>query len=156
MGFQKRDLRGAGTRQANGRTLKVYELRAPGQQIEDSLRTAAWGLLPELVAEPVDTTTPALGWVVLHRGQDAAYVVAYSWVWNEVLEQHLAVAGRPELGAGGSEVTEFGVLDRRWMGCVWELAPLQHERISWIDNVLRPPTPDVEAYVLDFLPDGRY
>lgn len=156
MTFQKRELRSAGTQHANGRTLKVYELLAPGQRIDEPLRTAAWTVLPDLVAKPVDATTPALGWVVLHRGEDAAYVVTYSWVWKEVVEQHIAVAGCPELGAGGHDITDFGVLAKRWMGCVWELAPLEHERRSWIDHVLSPAEADVASYLRDRLPDGSY
>jgi hypothetical protein len=156
MAFHQREIRSAGSTQASGRTLKVYELVAPGQRIDDPLRHAARSMLPELVSEPIDATTPAVGWVVLHRGEDAAWVVAYSWVWKEVLEQHLAVAGCPELGAGGSGITDFGILDKRWMGCVWELAPLEHERRSWIDHVLRPTTSDVAAYLRDRLPDGSY
>jgi hypothetical protein len=41
-----------------------------------------------------------------------------------------------------------------WMGCVWELAPLGHERAAWIRHVLEPEIPDLGGYLSDVLPDG--
>jgi hypothetical protein len=49
----------------------------------------------------------------------------------------------------------FGVFDRRWIGCIWELAPFGHERSSWVRHILEPDLPDLTGYINDTLPVGR-
>jgi hypothetical protein len=156
MPYAPRELSAAGHKTVSNRIFKVYELVAPARRISEDLRDAAWATLPQLAATPVDEDTPAAGWCVLHRGEDAAYLLAYSWVWHEVLDVRVAVAGNPSLGTGGADETDFGVLSHRWMGCVWELTPLAHERSVWIKHVLAPAAPDVDSYLDDFFPDGAY
>jgi hypothetical protein len=46
-------------------------------------------------------------------------------------------------------------LDRRWIGCIWELAPFGHERSSWVRHILQPDLPDLTGYINDTLPEGR-
>jgi hypothetical protein len=58
---------------------------------------------------------------------------------------------------GPIEISErmFGVFDRRWIGCIWELAPFGHERSSWVRHILEPDLPDPTGYINDTLPEGR-
>ena len=44
--------------------------------------------------------------------------------------------------------------DRPWIGCVWELPPIAHERDAWVRHMLVPDQPDLSAYLADFMPDG--
>jgi hypothetical protein len=44
--------------------------------------------------------------------------------------------------------------DRPWIGCVWELPPIAHERDAWVRHMLLPDKPDLDAYLADFMPDG--
>jgi hypothetical protein len=60
----------------------------------------------------------------------------------------------PELGCADENPENFTLLDRPWMGCVWELAPFGHERSAWVRHVLRPEAPGLGAYLADVLPDG--
>jgi hypothetical protein len=93
--------------------------------------------------------------VILHRGAGSAvYLNAYSWVWGNVIECRIAVAGVPFLGCADTDPEHFTELSRPWIGCVWELAPLGHERAAWIRHVLRPGRADLGAYLADVLPDG--
>jgi hypothetical protein len=62
--------------------------------------------------------------------------------------------GIPELGCDDEDPENFKLLDRPWMGCVWELAPFGHERSAWVRHVLRPDPPDLAAYLADVLPEG--
>ena len=41
-----------------------------------------------------------------------------------------------------------------WIGCVWELPPLLHERDAWVRHMLTPDAPDLDAYLADSLPEG--
>jgi len=93
--------------------------------------------------------------VILHRGAgSAAYLNAYSWVWGNVNECRVAVAGVPFLDCPDEDPEHFTELTRPWIGCVWELAPLGHERAAWVTHVLSPARPDLAGYLADVLPDG--
>lgn len=43
---------------------------------------------------------------------------------------------------------------RSWIGCVWELPPIRHERDAWVRHMLVPDRPDLGAYLSDSMPDG--
>jgi hypothetical protein len=40
------------------------------------------------------------------------------------------------------------------VGCVWELAVLEHERAAWVRHMLTPAEPDLAAYLADRPADG--
>jgi hypothetical protein len=154
MSMTEKFLRAPGPTEIRGRTLKRYHITTIEAAIESGIEKAAWDILPELVPEPDDETPPA-GWLVLHRGASAAYLCAYSWVWGNVVEMRSAAAGEPYLGCPDTNPEHFIVLDRRWIGCVWELAPFGHERSSWVRHILDPDLPDLTGYISDTLPEGR-
>lgn len=136
------------------RQVKRYHIAPVGQQIEDSVQHAAYDLLPALLPAP-DEETPAASFVVLHRGSNAgAYLLAYSWVWGNVIECASAAAGIPFLGCADECPENFVRLSRPWIGCVWELAPLGHERSAWVRHILAPAEPDLAAYLGDVVADG--
>jgi len=113
---------------------------------------AAYRFLPRLLPKP-DRDTPPAGWAVLFKGQGVpAYLVAYSWTWANVVECRAAAAGLPELGCADENPEHFTLLDQRWIGCVWELAPFGHERSAWIRHVLARETPDLAGYLADVMP----
>ena len=154
MTFSEKYLRTAGVIEAAGRQVKRYHVSATGGQIPQGIQHAAYGFLPRLLPEP-DGETPPGGWVILHKGAGIpAYLVAYSWPWGNVVECRAAVAGIPELGCDDEDPENFRLLDRPWMGCVWELAPFGHERSAWVRHVLQPDPPDLAGYLADVLPDG--
>ena len=152
--FSEKHLCAPGVIETAGRRVKRYHISAAGDQIAAGIQAAAYDFLPQLLPEP-DGKTPPGGWVVLHQGAAVpAYLVAYSWTWGNVVECRAAVAGLPELGCDDDDPENFRLLDRPWMGCVWELAPFGHERSAWVRHVLRPDPPDLEAYLADVLPEG--
>ena len=154
MAFAEKYLRTAGVIEAAGRQVKRYHVSATGGQISQGIQNAAYGFLPRLLPEP-DGDTPPGGWVILHKGAGIpAYLVAYSWTWGNVVECRAAAAGIPELGCDDEDPENFRLLDRPWMGCVWELAPFGHERSAWVRHVLQPDPPDLAGYLADVLPDG--
>jgi hypothetical protein len=64
-----------------GRRLKRYYLSEETAPVTADIERAAAELLPKL-APDADGTPPA-GFMVLHRGGDgAAYLNAYTWVWE--------------------------------------------------------------------------
>ena len=153
MTFNEKYLRAAGTVTVSGRQVKRYHISIE-PEIEVGIQKAAAEFLPRLLPSPDDETPPA-SFVIVHRGAgSAAYLNAYSWVWGNVIECRTAAAGVPFLGCPDEDPEHFAELARPWIGCVWELAPLGHERAAWIRHVLSPARPDLEAYLADVLPDG--
>jgi hypothetical protein len=153
MSFTEKYIRPAGLILASGHQLKLYHVNSADAEIEDGIQKAAADVLPQLVPEP-DGQTPPSGWVVLHRGTGAAYLCAYTWVWDNVVAMRGAVAGVPFLGCEDENPENFTVLGQRWMGCVWELAPFGHERSAWVRHMLTPGRPDLAGYLADVLPAG--
>jgi hypothetical protein len=93
--------------------------------------------------------------VVLHRGADTgAYLLAYSWFFDNVVEARIAVAGQPAVGSPDDDPTHFTDMRRPGVGCVWELGVLEHERAAWIRHVLAPDRPDLDGWLADTRAEG--
>ena len=153
MTYDEKYLRTGGTVAVGGRQVKRYHISIE-PDIEVGVQKAAYDFLPGLLPEPEPDTPPA-SFIIVHRGAgNAAYLNAYSWVWGNVIECKTAAAGVPFLGCPDEDPEHFTELARPWIGCVWELAPLGHERAAWIRHVLSPERPDLAAYLADVLPDG--
>jgi hypothetical protein len=137
-----------------GRHVKRYYISAlNGLGIEPAIEQAAMDLLPKLLPEP-DGTPPAT-FIVVHRGGDgAAYLNAYSWVWDNVLHMRGAAAAQPAVGCPDDDPAHFMILDNNWIGCVYEMAPLQHERDTWIRYMLDPAEPDLAGYLADSMQEA--
>ncbi len=154
MTFAEKYIRAHGVVEAAGRQMKSYHISSVDGRIAEGIQEAAYRFLPMLLPKADDETEPA-GWVILHKGDAIpAYLIAYSWIWVNVVECRAAVAGIPELGSDDENPMNFKILDKRWVGCVWELAPLGHERSAWVRHVLQPEAPDLDGYLADMLPDG--
>ncbi len=135
-----------------GRHIKRYHLAVSGEDVDAEIQRAAYAMLPGLLPEP-DGTPPAT-FTVLHQGTDGAFLLAYSWMWDNVLECRTVCAGVPMLGCPDTDLTHFAAPDRNWIGCVWELAPLEHERSAWVRHMLEPSQPDLAGYLADQLAPG--
>ncbi|MEO3770324.1 hypothetical protein [Micromonospora sp. B9E7] len=155
MAFRDKDLSTPGPVTVDGRQLKRYHIDQAEQRIESEVEKAAYDLLPALLTDVVDDGTPAAGWVVLHRGADTgAYLLAYTWVWDNAVEVRVAAAGQPALACPDDDPTHFVEVGRPAVGCVWELAVLEHERAAWVRHMLAPETPDLAAYLDDTRAEG--
>ncbi|MEU8131813.1 hypothetical protein AB0B68_31760 [Micromonospora sp. NPDC049049] len=155
MAFRDKELRTPGPVLIGGRQLKRYHMDQPERPIEPEVEKAAYDLLPDLLADVVDDGTPAAGWVVLHRGADTgAYLLAYTWVWDNALEIRVAAAGKPALDCPDDDPAHFVHLRRPAVGCVWELAVLEHERAAWVRHMLLPESPNLTDYLRDTRAEG--
>jgi hypothetical protein len=154
MPFREKHLAVPGPVTAAGRVVKRYHVTADPEPIPGAIEAAALAMLPDLLPEPDADTVPT-GFLVLHRGGDGAvYLNTYSWVWGNVLSAVHAAAAQPALDCPDDDPTHFMVLRRPWIGCVWELPPLEHERSAFVRHVLCPEKPDVESYLADSMAPG--
>lgn len=153
MGFNDKDLRTLAPITVADRQLKRYHIDQSSRPLEEDVISAAYDVLPRLL--PPAEGDSASGWVVLHRGGDSgAYMLAYSWVWDNVVELHSYAAGQPVLGCPDTDPTNFVEVTNPWVGCVWELAVLEHERSAWVRHMLSPDTADLAGYLADTAADG--
>ena len=131
MTFTEKYLRTPGVLEIAGRQVKRYHVNTVDAEISGGVLSAAYDYLPRLLPEP-DEETPPASFAVLHRGSGAAaYLLGYSWVWGNVIECRTATAGVPFLGSEEEHPEKFVELTRPWIGCVWELPPIAHERDAW-------------------------
>lgn len=136
-----------------GRHIKRYHVNMDDSPIPDEIERAAYAMVVDLL--PAADDTPPASFVVLHRGADgAAYVNVYSWVWDNVIHYGAAAAGQPVLDCPDDDPTHFVRLDRPWIGCMWELPAIGHERSAWVRHMIKPDLPDLQAYLADSLPEG--
>ncbi|MCT9934604.1 hypothetical protein N5079_30800 [Planotetraspora sp. A-T 1434] len=153
MAFIEKHMRPVGPVRINGRPYKCYHVDSPGHELESEVEKAAYEFAPQLVPPPAHDS-PA-GWIVLHRGGDTgAYLLVYTWSWDNVVEAHVAAAGQPALGCPDEDPTHFIRQTRHFVGCVWELPALEHERPSFVRHMLVPDEPDLDAYMADVRPAG--
>ena len=79
-----------------------------------------------------------LGFVIVHRGREATFVLLDVWVGENMLWHQTWV--------DGVNVSQSGI-----SVCVWELAVQAHERVAWIKHIYRATgeTPHVDGYLAD-------
>ena len=150
MAFEDRYLRVAAAADVGDRRVKWYHLSVGSAPIQPAIVTGAQRYLPYLMP-PLDDTPPA-AFAVLHQGLDAVHLLAYTWVWDNVIHCRSASAGSAYLGSVEGNPYEFHDLrNASWMGCVWELAIVAHERDAWVRHMLAPGEPDLGGYLADCL-----
>lgn len=153
MAFTEKLLTSQAPIEVAGYWLKRYYVTSETAVFTPDIERAAVDIVPKLLPE-ADGTPPA-GFVVLHRGGDgAAYLNAYTWVWDNVLHMRGAAAAQPELDCPDDDPAHFVALDRPWIGCVWELPPIHHERNAWVRHMLAAEQPDLDGYLADSMESG--
>lgn len=126
-----------GVEERAGWRIKVIGITADGGDLDDGEAEAAVRVAERQLPEP---THPAIGFVIVHRGAEALWVLVCRWELDLMYER----LWRADLGA----------MDLRPVppdgptACVWELQAIDHERRAWVEHVLsRPATPDYTGYL---------
>lgn len=155
MTFTEKFLRTPSPIEVDGWRLKRYYVNNDDTPIDAAIEEAALAHLPTLLPEAQGDTPPA-GFIVLHRGSDgAAYLNSYAWVWDNVISCTNAAAGQKVVDCPDDDPTHFVTLTKPWIGCIWELPAVGHERDAWVRHVFAPDEPDLEGYLADSLAEGR-
>jgi hypothetical protein len=132
-----------------GWRVKVYGIAAasdhPSPELVDAIKRIAAEALP---APAVDEDRYGVAFLYAHQGRDGGGFASVNWWGNEnelYHHQYEAPAGavselRSVAETGGS------------MGCVWDLAVIEHERKAWVECVLANDAgPDLDAYLATVL-----
>ena len=103
--------------------VKPYLLRAAGRAADPARLVQARATVGRVLAE--EAPGDALGFAILHLGEDADWLLADWWVNGDSLAQRLF--------AGSAEGGPFLPLaPRPLVACVWELAVIGHERAAFV------------------------
>lgn len=146
MGFTVRYSRTLPAVEVAGRHVKRYQVTVEDPPIDPAVQAAAEAFLPGLLPAP-DPATPPATFVVLHRSLEAVWFNAYSWVAEDIVHCRASSATL-------AEPTTFAELTQPWIGCVWELPALAHERSAWVRHVLTSEPADLRGYLADTMPEG--
>lgn len=125
----------------DGWLLKLYGIAykggLPRAEVVEAARRSAAATLPR----PARTRDRyGAGFVVVHDGQDACWLLIDWWGHESVLHQRL-------LTAPLSAPQEFHPAQRDLTACVWELPLLAFERDAWVSTVLSDAEADVGRYL---------
>lgn len=130
--------------------LKVY-----GIAIGDQARVA-----PDVIAAARAYTEQALpavlaeegghgaGYVVIHAGEMANWLLIHWWAHDDICMRLLASAP-----PGSADFTSQD--HRRFLACVWEMIVITHESNAWIRQ-MQSGAATLDGYFADRLPDGLY
>lgn len=129
--------------------LKPYMIRAEGRACDPATLTttltAAQDHIATMLAAAALAPHDGLGFVTVHLGKDADWLLCDCWVNGDALAHMLA---RAEKGAAA-----FAPPAAPLMACVWEMAVMIHERAAWISTMMTQ-TPDPAAYLRQTLAEG--
>jgi hypothetical protein len=89
-----------------------------------------------------------LGYVVLHEGEAAHWLLINWWIMGGICCSILASSSHERPAA-------FGRVRRPYAACVWEAVAVEHERKAWVDLALSGPR-SAEGYLAAELNPGLY
>lgn len=112
-----------------GVVLKCYTLRPHGVEMPEGLTEVARATVRrELEAGQIDTGY-GLGFVVIHDCNPITYLIVGIWKSHNELWESIYLHDRE----GSARFEPFPRTGRDMpMACVWELAPIWHERGAWV------------------------
>ncbi len=149
--YQPRNFRHHGLWTVGDLRLKVYEIHPDGQaSIAPALMHSAQQFIGAHIpaARADEGEDHALGYVVVHAGKMANWLLVHWWAYGDIVLASLASAA--------PDSTFFTSRDeRRFHACVWEQTVISHERDAWV-RTLMSPRGKIEDYLEDTLQDGKY
>lgn len=133
--YQPRPVTAYGVEMISGWPVKIYGLAVSGEP-SDQLVAAARNRAAVILAGAPEP--PSAAFVIAHQARPACFVLVYWWSTVDLRLQYFR--------APLDDPTNLEPLPPTSVGCVWELALADHERVSWIRHLLTR-EPDLNAYL---------
>lgn len=134
-----------GNRDIGGFRLKVYSILGPGRSENESIIEAALTTVASKLSDVRQSADEAsLGFVILHLGEHANWLLVDRWVFGDSLKQTNL---RSSLAAPTALAP---VDDPDLMACVWEAAVIEFERQAFIRTMMTT-EPDESRYLSTIL-----
>jgi len=82
--------------------------------------------------------------LIIHAGTEGIFSIINWWVGNNMLNTHVFISNHEQPHAF-KKISGDGLAP-----CIWELEVINHERLSWLEHVLKQASsPDYETYIRD-------
>jgi hypothetical protein len=138
--YSPRSLTALRPEKVRGWTVKPYAISAlrpaPPREVLDFARLAVERSLPDAHRDAL-----SFAYSVVHEDADGCYVVVGWWSRNRVI-----LHSRTWLADWGA-LTDPRPAPAHATACIWELVAMAHERHAWVEHVVRPAEPDLDAYL---------
>lgn len=92
-----------------------------------------------------DASNNKIGFLILHAGTEGIFSLINWWVGRNMLNTHIFFT-KPDQPNTFKKISGDGLVS-----CVWEMEIINHERISWLNNVLKKEVPDYKNYLKDII-----
>jgi hypothetical protein len=125
-----------GTETISGWPVKIYGLAVTGQPADELVSASRERAASVLAAAP---ERPSAAFVIAHQARPAGFVLVH-W-WSTPVDLRLQYFRAPL-----DEPANLVPLPATHVGCVWELALANHERVSWVRHMLVD-QPDLTGYL---------
>ena len=146
--YGERAVEFAGLHRFGAFTMKMYTIDAAAATRPAASWEAALDRIPELLPSGSEADAAhGEGFVILHAGEDAVWLLVQWWADACLLHQRM-VAARTETP------TDFSLpIPDTLVACSWELAVVHFERDAWVRTVQSLGSDaDIEAYRADVMP----
>lgn len=143
--FEQRDRSYRGVFEHGGHRLKEYAIRFGADALDrSSFEGGIARALRELPPPSLAEGRPGLGFLIVHRGCGADYVVLGWWDRENELPVRVVVRDGGEWRAAGPNESF----------CVWDLDVIAHERDAYVETMLAGPRgPGADGYLKRPAPD---
>lgn len=139
--YASRSVRFLGLWETGGWTLKVYGIAYGRELPRGETVEAGKVFIAQRLPEPLEDGWHGIGFLIVHDGRDACWLLADWWRDEDTLYQQLYSA--PLQGP-----FQFAHVENGPVACVWELAVLKFERDAWVEDILSHPTsPNLAGYL---------
>lgn len=136
--YQPRPISFLGIETVAGYRLKTYAIHLPGEVFDRSRFARGWQLAGASLPEPrVNAERPGVGFVILHQGRTAEYLVLCWWDRENELPTRVFINDQ----AGWRAATQGESF------CVWDLQVIWSEREAYVATALAGQVNWEQAYL---------
>lgn len=127
--------------------IKVYTISKQEMVNHHDYYNSVLKKLPEWLAieNGFDSNHDFVGFLILHAGTEGIFSLINWWVGQNMLNTYIYLSKYNNLD-------RFELISGKGLSpCVWELAIINHERIAWTNNMLKPKIPNKKGYLYDVI-----
>lgn len=124
--------------------VKIYTIAKTGSFDQPEVYQQAIKRLPEWLKmqNHFDDQNERMAFLILHAGTEGTFAIINWWVGTNMLNTHIFLT-QPETPHHFQRISGNGLSP-----CIWELEVINHERVAWMDHVLKQyPEPDYASYL---------
>jgi len=127
--------------------IKVYTISKGGDFDHKSFYENALKEVPQWLEleNGFDSNNDKIAFLILHSGTEGIFSLINWWVGKNMLNTHIFFTDHDQVDVF-KKISGEGLAP-----CIWELEIINHERISWTNNILKAASPHFENYLSDVI-----